>query len=250
MSAAATPPPVTTPLRSRQEVAEATMAFRFDKPPGWVFKAGQYLDMTLLSPAETDAEGNIRSFSIAAGPDEDSLMITTRMRDTAFKRVLKTMPMGTAVQIEGPSGDLTLQSDSTRPAVFLAGGIGITPFRSMLADAAHRKLPHRLFLFYSNRRPEDAPFLEELQALQKENPRYTFIPSMSEMAASHRPWTGETGLIDQAMLSRHLSGHSSGLSTPVYYVAGPPGMVKALQEMLTKQSVNAADIHAEEFSGY
>lgn len=246
MSTVGTPPTITSLLQSRQDVADGTMAFRFDKPLGWVFKAGQFLDMTLLNPAETDAEGNTRSFSIASGPDEDTLMVATRMRDTAFKRVLKTMPIGTAVKIEGPSGDLTLQNDSTRSAVFLAGGIGITPFRSMLVQAAHQKLPHRLFLFYSNRRPEDAPFLEELQALQKENPRYTLIPSMSGMATSHRPWTGETGLIDQAMLSRHLSGTVS----PLYYIAGPPEMVKALHAMLTKQSVNDGDIHAEEFSGY
>lgn len=246
MSTVATPPTVTSLLQSRQEVADGTMAFRFDKPLGWVFKAGQFLDMTLLNPAETDAEGNTRSFSIASAPDEDTLMIATRMRDTAFKRVLKTMPIGTAVKIEGPSGDLTLQNDSTRSAVFLAGGIGITPFRSMLVEAAHQKLPRWLFLFYSNRRPEDAPFLEQLQTLQKENPRYTLIPSMSEMATSHRRWTGETGPIDQAMLSRHLSGTVS----PVYYIAGPPGMVKALHAMLTKQSVNDGDIHAEEFSGY
>ncbi len=246
MSTVATPATVTSLLQSRQDVADGTMAFRFDKPLGWVFKAGQFLDLTLLNPAETDAEGNTRSFSIASGPDEDTLMVATRMRDTAFKRVLKTMPIGTAVTIEGPSGDLTLQNDATRSAVFLAGGIGITPFRSMLVQAAHQQLPHRLFLFYSNRRPEDAPFLEELQALQQENPRYTLIPSMSEMAASHRPWTGETGLIDQAMLSRHLSGAVS----PLYYLAGPPKMVKALHAMLTKQSVNDRDIHTEEFSGY
>jgi ferredoxin-NADP reductase len=222
------------------------MAFRFEKPLGWVFKAGQFLDMTLLNPPETDAEGHTRSFSIASGPNEDTLMVATRMRDTAFKRVLKTMPIGTAVKIEGPSGDLTLQNDSARSAVFLAGGIGITPFRSMLVQAANEKLPHRLFLFYSNRRPEDTPFLEELQALERENPHYTLIPSMSEMATSHRPWNGETGLIDQAMLSRHLSDAVS----PIYYVAGPPEMVKGLREMLSKESVDDDDIRAEEFSGY
>lgn len=246
MSTLATPPNVTSLLRSRQEVADGTMAFRFDKPPGWVFKAGQFIDMTLLDPPETDAEGNTRSLSIASAPDEDTLMIATRMRNTAFKRVLKTMPIRTAVKIEGPSGDLTLQNDSTRSAILLAGGIGITPFRSMLFQAAHQKLPHRLFLFYSNRRPEDAPFLEELQALEKENPRFTLIPSMSEMAASHRSWAGETGLIDQAMLFRHLSRAEA----PLYYIAGPPGMVKDLRTMLTKQSVNDGDIHVEEFSGY
>ncbi len=246
MITVATPPVVTSLLQSRQEVADGTMAFRFDRPPDWVFKAGQFLDMTLLNPVETDGEGDTRSFSIASGPDEDTLMVATRMRDTAFKRVLKTMPIGTAVRIEGPSGDLTLQDDSTRSAVFLAGGIGITPFRSMLVQAAHQKLPHRLFLFYSNRRPEDAPFLEELQALEMKNPRYTLIPSMSEMARSHRSWTGETGLIDQAMLSRHLSDAVS----PLYYIAGPPEMVRDLHAMLATQSVNDDDIRAEEFSGY
>ena len=246
MSTVTTPPTVTSRLQSRQGVADGTMAFRFDKPRGWVFKAGQFLDMTLLNPAETDAEGNSRSFSIASGPDEDTLMVATRMRDTAFKRVLKTMPIGTAVKIEGPSGDLTLQNDSTRTAVFLAGGIGITPFRSMLVQAAHQKLPHRLFLFYSNRRPEDAPFLTELRSLEKENQRFTLIATMSEMSSSQRPWSGETGLIDHALLSRHLKDAVS----PIYYVAGPPAMVQALSETLKKQSVPDADIHAEEFSGY
>ncbi len=246
MSTVVTPMTITSTLQGRQEVAEGTMAFRFDKPFGWTFKAGQFLDMTLLDPTETDAEGDTRSFSIASGPDEDTLMIATRMRDTAFKRVLKSMPIGTAVKIEGPSGDLTLQTDATRSSVFLAGGIGITPFRSMLVEAAHRHLPHRLFLFYSNRRPEDAPFLEELQALQAVNPKYTLIPSMTEMATSHRPWTGETGVISQAMLSKHLNGRPS----PYYYIAGPPEMVTGLHAMLTKHSVNDRDIHAEEFSGY
>jgi ferredoxin-NADP reductase len=240
------PSTITAQLRGRQEVADGTMAFRFDKPQGWVFTAGQFLDMTLIEPADTDAEGNIRSFSIASAPHEDTLMITTRMRDTAFKRTLKTMPIGTAVQIDGPSGELTLRNDPARPAVFLAGGIGITPFRSMLVEAAFQMLPHRLFLFYSNRRPEDSAFLEELQALQAKNPRYTLIASMTDMAKSHRPWTGETGLIDQAMLSRYVAGTAS----PVYYIAGPPEMVKGLHAMLTKQSVNDVDIHAEEFSGY
>jgi ferredoxin-NADP reductase len=107
------------------------------------------------------------------------------MRDTAFKRVLKTMPLGTVVKIEGPSGDLILQYDVTRTAVFLSGGIGITPFRSIVHWAAKNKLPNRIVLFYSNRRPEDAPFLAELQSLEKDNTKYKLIASMTEMAKSH-----------------------------------------------------------------
>jgi ferredoxin-NADP reductase len=246
MSTAAASPGFVCKLKDRKEVAEGTMAFRFEKPSGWTFKAGQYLDMTLLDPSETDSEGNVRSFSIASAPHEETLMVATRMRDTAFKRVLRTMPFGTAVKIDGPSGDLILQSDFTRTAVFLAGGIGITPFRSIVHWAAKEKSPHRIVLFYSNRRPEDAAFLAELQSLERDNPKYKLIGSMTEMEKSHQPWGGETGLINQEMLARHLKGAAS----PIYYIAGPPAMVKGLQEVLSKAGLNADDIRAEEFSGY
>jgi len=246
MSTAAASPGFISKLKDRKEVAEGTMAFRFERPSGWAFKAGQYLDMTLLDPRESDAEGNVRSFSIASAPHEDALMVATRMRDTAFKRVLRTMPLGTAVKIEGPSGDLILQNDSTRTAVFLAGGIGVTPFRSIVHWAAKEKLPNRIVLFYCNRRPEDAPFLAELQSLEKDNPKYKLIASMTEMEKSNRPWSGEIGLISQEMLGRHLKGAAS----PIYYTAGPPAMVKGLHEMLSKAEISDDDIRAEEFGGY
>jgi len=246
MNTAAALPGFICKLKDREEVAEGTMAFRFEKPSGWTFKPGQYLDMTLLDPPETDSEGNVRSFSIASAPHEETLMVATRMRDTAFKRVLKTMAIGTAIKIEGPSGNLILQNGVTRTVVFLAGGIGITPFRSIVHWAAKERLPNRIVLFYSNRRPEDAPFLAELQSVEKDNPRYKLIASMTEMEKSHRPWNGETGLIDQEMLGRYLKGAAS----PIYYIAGPPAMVKGLHEMLNKAGMNDDDIRAEEFVGY
>lgn len=246
MSTAATWPVFTAKLKSREEVAERTMAFHFEKPAGWTFKAGQFIDITLLDPPETDAEGNTRGFSIASAPQEETLMVATRLRDTAFKRVLKTAPLGTAVKIEGPFGNLTLHNNAARPAVMLAGGIGITPFRSILFNAAKEKLPHRIFLFYSNRRPEDAPFLESLQALEKENPNYKLIASMTEMEKSHQPWQGEAGRINKGMLDRYLKGAGSC----IYYIAGPPGMVKGLHTMLNEAGVDDDDIRTEEFVGY
>src|SRR6185437_1927143 len=128
-------------LKSRDLVAERTMAFHFEKPASFVFTAGQFIDMDLLSPSETDTEGNTRCFSVSSAPYEDTIMVTTRLRDTAFKRVLKTMPVETEVKIEGPFGNLRLHNNVKRQAIFLAGGIGITPFRSILLDAANRKIP-------------------------------------------------------------------------------------------------------------
>ena len=101
MTATAAWPIFEAALVGRDFVAERTMSFRFAKPADWTYRAGQFIDITLLDPPETDAEGNTRGFSISSAPSEDVIMITTRLRDTAFKRVLQTMPLGTAVKIEG-----------------------------------------------------------------------------------------------------------------------------------------------------
>jgi len=236
----------TAKLNGREQVAEGTMAFHFDKPDGFEFRPGQAIDVTLLNPPETDSEGNIRTFSIASPPYEDGLMVATRMRDSAFKRVLKSMPLGTAVKIDGPSGSLTLHKNSSKPAVFLAGGIGITPFLSILRQAAHEKLPHELFLFYSNRRPEDTPFLDTLNELQKTNPKFRFVPTMTEIGKSHQKWIGQTGFIDSSMLANTVSS----VQGPIYYIAGPPGMVAAMRQVIVTAGADEDDIRTEEFSGY
>jgi len=235
------------PTFTRSEtVAEGTMAFHFAKPAGFKFTAGQSMNVSLIDPPETDAKGNARTFSIVSAPHENELVIATRMRDTAFKRVLKSMQSGRRMQLRGPAGRFTLDGADTRPAVFLAGGIGITPFMSMSRQAAHDRLARDIWLFYSNRRPEDAAFLDELAALPRRNPRYRFVGTMVEMAKSSRPWSGETGFLDRVMLERHLKD----LSAFVYYMAGPPGLVEAMQKMLIGAGVAEDAIHTDEFFGY
>jgi ferredoxin-NADP reductase len=235
-----------TTFERSEQIAQGTMAFHFAKPNGFRFRAGQAIDITLVNPPETDAEGNTRGFSIVSAPDESDLTIATRMRDTAFKRSLRLLKAGTAVQIDGPLGSLTLHKNAEKSAVLLAGGIGITPFISILRDAAINQLPHRLFLFYANRRPEDAPFLEELRSLHQKNHRFLAVPTMSQMERSLQPWAGETGHITAKMLSRHVES----LQGPIFYIAGPPGMVAALRTMLTVAGVDEDDIRTEEFGGY
>src|ERR1051325_1380258 len=99
MTTEATWPIFSLKLKSRSEVAAGTMEFRFDKPAGMAFKAGQFMDLTLIDPPETDAEGNTRGFSINSAPDDPELTFTTGLRETAFKRVLRTMPLGTEVKV-------------------------------------------------------------------------------------------------------------------------------------------------------
>lgn len=227
-------------------VAEGTMRFHFEKPEGFTYRAGQSIDLTLVNPPETDTEGNTRAFTLSSAPLDEHLAITTRMRDTAFKRTLGKMAPGTPLSLEGPFGDLVLPERSNRPVVFLAGGIGITPFYSMARDAASRSLPHRITLFYSNRRPEDAAFLKELAELPKQNSNFTIVNTMTDIEKSSEIWEGEQGYIDADMLSRYVSQEGN----PIYYLAGPPGMVAALRKMLNESGVSNDDIRTEEFSGY
>lgn len=233
-------------LRGREQVAHGTVAFHFDKPAGFTFKPGQAIDVVLLEPPGADAQSARHTFSIVSAPFETDLVIATRMRDSAYKRALGALSTGAGIAIEGPFGSLTLHNERTRAAVFIAGGIGVTPIVSILRQAANDGLQQRLVLLYSNRRPEDAAFLVELQALERHNPRYRLIATMTLMGGSSQPWAGPLGQIDEAMV-RHAA---SNLLRPIYYVVGPPGMVEAIRLTLSKAGVNDDDIRSEEFYGY
>jgi ferredoxin-NADP reductase len=235
-----------TQLVERELVAEGTMRFSFAKPETFRFVPGQFIELHLQNPPYTDAEGNTRAFSLVSAPHEAALSVATRMRDTAFKNSLKEMPIGADVAVEGPFGSFTLHKNAAKPAVILTGGIGITPFRSMVLHAARAKLPHEVYLFYSNRRPEGAPFLAELTRLTQENPRYRFIPTMTDMERSHGGWAGERGYINEAMLKKYVDKPADA----IYYIAGPQAMVQAMWQMLVGAGIDEDSIRTEEFPGY
>ena len=132
----------------------------------------------------------------------DNLVVSLRNRKQVAENTL-------AFHLEKPKGfifkpgqalDVTLtnpgepdpEGNTTKPAVFLAGGIGITPFVSILLQATRDKLPHELYLFYSNRRPEDAAFFDDLQRAESQNAKFRMIPTMTQMAKSSHEWKGET----------------------------------------------------------
>ena len=233
-------------LSGRTEVAKGTMALWFKKPHDFIFKAGQYIDLTLSGSQSGSSNGLTHTFSITSSPFDEELVVTTRMRNTAFKRDLSLLPIGSGVRIEGPMGSFTLHNNTARPAVFFAGGIGIAPFLSMLSYATREKLPHPIVLFYSNRYREDAAFMDALWKLERENPRFRFVPTLTRMTKDNGGWKGKTGHISSEMISTQLGI----LRGPIYYIAGPPTMVAATRRSLSEVGVDEDDVRTEEFVGY
>ena len=235
-------------LTGKQAIANQTVAFRMSKPEGFQFVPGQAVYVSLPGQKEADAKGRVRTFSIASAPQDAELEIATRQTDTRFKHELDAATAGTPIQLEGPYGDLALHADANRPAVFLAGGIGVTPFRSMVLDATNRQLPHRMFLFYSNRRPEGAAYLADLRELEQKNPLFKLVATFSEPGAGAAlPGAAvEEGHITAEMIRQHVGD----LAAPVFYVAGPPDMVTSMQAMLQAAGVADNAVHAEKFTGY
>ena len=240
-------PRFATKLIERHEVAEDTMAFALERPAGFEFISGQYLTITLPEPLYTDAKGNSRTFSIASAPQErEHLLIATRMTGSALKRSLAEVPLGTPVSIFGPVGDFTLPDATPAPLVFIAGGIGITPFRSMALDAAKRQLPHQITLIYSNRTPEGAPFLDELAGIAATYPNFRYLPTITEAEHARQPWTGERRLVNADFLRECIGD----VTRPTFYLAGPPGLVVAVTKAVLEAGADPAHVLAEEFSGY
>lgn len=230
-------------LIRKETIANGTMAFHFTKPDGFEFRAGQFADFTLIDPPETDAEGNTRGFSLVQAPFEPNLVAATRMRDTAFKRVLKDLPIGSEVKLDAPYGDFSLHKTQTTPAVFIIGGIGVTPVRSMVAQATHDKTAHKMTLLHASRAPADLPLKNDFEQLARDNPNFTYVATV-ETAADD--WHGERGRVDAAMLKKYVPD----LHKPIYYLSGPEGMVKAVRAMLVSLEINEDNIRTEEFTGY
>ncbi|TWU40089.1 Phenol hydroxylase P5 protein [Novipirellula aureliae] len=231
-------------LIKKHVIAKDTMAFHFSKPEGFDFRAGQFADFTLLDPPETDDEGNTRCFSLVDAPYEPDLVIATRMRDSAFKRVLRELPLGTEIKMDGAYGDFTLHKTESTPAVFMIGGIGVTPVRSMIAQATHDKTTHQITLLHSSSTPDELPFVDDFEQLTKDNQKFRYVAVASDSAPDD--WRGERGRIDAEMVKKYVSDRDR----PIYYLSGPPSMVKAMRQLLVGMKVNEDNIRSEEFSGY
>lgn len=227
-------------------VAHETLAVRIERPSGFSFRPGAYVDLTIPGLRERDLLGPVRSLSIASPPQAGHLEFIVRQRESAFKRALATYPLGTELELEGPFDNLKLDPESEREQVYIAGGIGVAPFLSAIRWAALAHRPLRATLFYSNPRPEDAVALDELERLQDEIPGFRLVATMTRMTESARTWTGETEHLGIPLFERYLDE----LVGPRYLIAGAPTLIAELRMSLLDRGVGYDDIRIELFTGY
>lgn len=230
-------------LKRKYRVADQTSAFVFEKPENYSFKAGQYVVMTLPNLVFPDNRRGVRSLSIASAPYENELVFAMRMTESGFKKTLDAMEIGGEVTVTSPVGHFTLD-ESDRPVVFLIGGIGVTPARSILRQAQHEGSKRVFFLFYSNRRPEDASFADEMQVFPGLN--YRCIDTLTNQEAAEAcAWQEERGYICDAMLRKYVAD----VEAPLYYIVGSPTFAGSMITMLSGMGIGKESIKQDPFTG-
>jgi ferredoxin-NADP reductase len=231
-------------VKEKREVAKGTLLVVFDLQGEEVdFRPGQYFWVELPDRGYEDEKGLRRHISVVTSPTERGVLgLCTRLRDTAFKKTLAELELGDEVEVEEPKGDYRLPEDTSSHYVFVAGGIGITVFHSMLRWIADTGAPYRVTLVYSNRDRESTAFLDELQELERTLPDFRLVTIMTDDPG----WDGESRRIDADVLRDHLGE----LGGSTYLVAGPPAMVEAVAGQLSEAGVPDEQVLPSRFSGY
>ena len=229
-------------LIDKKEICENTFTFTFDiSNIDYHFKAGQYAHFTISEPVTKDKKGHSRPLSIASSPDNrSSLMIAARNGSSVFINNLSSLPIGSQIYISKPSGSLYLK-DMNSDLVFIAGGIGITPVRSIVEKAIRDNSEQKIFLFYSNKKESNAAFLDEFKQWAEENKNFILVPFIND--TENIKWEYEFGNIDQKVLKKYLNV----LKDKIYYVIGPPLMVDSIENLLREAGVAEEKIFMEKF---
>jgi glycine betaine catabolism B len=217
------------------------------------YTAGQFAFFD-IGGVYDDPKGPIRHFTISSSPTENFIMFSTRVRDSPYKKRLSTLEESAKVKLRGPEGQFVLHEDYSKPAIFLSGGIGVTPFRSMIKYATDKQLPLKIVMFDSNRNRENILFKKEFDTWATVNKNLKVIYTISEdeqqqSSSTANDWKGEYGRIDKALILKYLDTNT--LTNSIFYICGPPSMLKAMQSLLQDNlEIPKERIKVEEFTGY
>lgn len=231
-------------LLSRYVIASGTMAFELEKPKGYDFQSGQHTVVHLPELRYEDKRGASRPFTIASAPSADTLLIVTRQTGSGFKKTWQELPLESEIGIANAHGELVLEENT--PAVFLTGGIGITPFRSMILDLYHKESTTPLTLIYSNKTVATAAFHSFFNRVIKDFKTLTYIPTLTDIQTHHEEWKGETRKVDESFIRDYVED----LTAPIFYISGPPSMVTDLTDVLKQVGISEPKIKSESFFGY
>jgi ferredoxin-NADP reductase len=257
----------TTPLKLQLRLLDKTshegtdmMSFKFsrsdDQQANYLnYKAGQYAVVDLGT--KEDPEGPVRSFTIASSPTEEFILISTRIRDTQFKKKLANLEIGSLVKFTAPLGKFVLPEDNnSKKVVFLSGGIGVTPFRSMVKYATDKQSPIKIMMFDSNRNKENILYKTVFDECMSVNKNLEIVQTItgegqkvSSSSTVNYDWKRESGYINKVMLTKYMTIEE--LDNSIFYICGPPGMLKAMQKLLQEElEIPKERIKVEEFTGY
>lgn len=228
-------------LIKQEIVAKQTIEFAFTKPDNFHFIPGQYGGFTLINP-ETKTPIT-RRFSLLSAPEEPTIRITTRIQPSDFKKALSALKPNEHIKFAGPTGTFVLHEDTNIPAVCLAGGVGITPFYSMIQHCKMANIIRPITLFYGNNTEEDAAYFNEFIMLAKEHSFFKFIPIFQQPSAA---WQGEKGLISASLIDNYVDCQKPA----IFYACGSPTMVQAMQRALAELDIPQSNIKVEDFPGY
>lgn len=223
-------------LVQREPVAKGTSLYKFALDEDIDFKSGQVFHILLK-------EGVKHHLTIVNSPNEKrTVSLATRMRDSEFKNTLGALPIGAQVEIYKIKGEFVLPEDTSKPLVFIALGIGITPYVSMLRWIREEHLPFSITLMYSDSDRESMAFLSELEAYAKDTPDFKLILTVTK----DPNWTGEKRHIDENFIREYVTDFGNS----IFYVSGPPVAVEAVTTSLTNLNVPPEQIKSENFTGY
>lgn len=238
--------PYTFSFLKKTEIAQHTYSFFFKRPENFDFIAGQYNRWTLPITA-TDGRGSSRFFTISSSPEErESVSLTTKIIQSDFKKALLELKEGDEIKIFGPMGNFILDESDNREKVFIAGGIGITPFHSILLSAAAKNLAQSLTLLASFSTPEEMAFRDELAQIAESHPSLKVIYTATKPEESTQPWEGEKGRVSEDLIKKYVKDPQ----TSVFYMAGPPPMVDGAKKLLEGMHIPEENIKLEQFTGY
>lgn len=219
-------------LKERRQIADNTteIVLSPQEATPFVFLPGQHAELHLIDPKYQDDYGSVRSFSIASAPTEIQLRFAYRNSNSAFKRNVAELPLDSEIEVHGPYGMMTLPDDKNLKVAMIAGGIGITPFHSIVAAAASDN-PRPLWLLYANHQESSAPYLAELR---------------QHAASGAMSLIEHFGRIDDAIVKKLVDVSQADL----YFLAGPPGLTALSLEALSANGVPRHQIVVEQFTGY